>query len=88
MPLKTEMELLATYILEGKDAHSNSDLEKHADWVDEFLPQYEGKITKDNVNDILNKEIGKVFVNVLKDAGVFKCDEEGRKYFMRFIESV
>ena len=86
--LKTEMELLATYILEGKDAHSNSDLEKHADWVDEFLPQYEGKITKENVNDILNKEIGKVFVNVLKDAGVFKCDEEGRKYFMRFIESV
>lgn len=86
--LKTEMEKLADYILCGKDYRSDEDLVKHADWVDEFLPEYEGKITSDNITDILNKEIGKVFVNVLKDAGVFKCDEEGRKYFMRFVESV
>jgi len=86
--LKTEMELLSEYIVDGKDYRSNEDLLKHADWVDEFLPQYEGNITKDNVEEILNKEIGKVFVNVLRDAGVFKCDEQGRKYFMRFIESL
>lgn len=86
--LKTEMELLADYILNGKDYRANEDLNKHADWVDEFLPEYEGKITEDNITDILRKEIGKVFVCVLRDAGVFKCDEQGRKYFMRFIESV
>lgn len=86
--LKTEMELLANYILEGKDIRSCEELEKHADWAEEFLPEYEGKITEDNVDNILRDEIGKVFVNVLRDAGVFKCDEEGRKYFMRFIESI
>jgi len=86
--LKTEVELLAEYILEGKDVRSNADLEKHADWVEEFLPEYEGKINKDNIDDIIKKEIGKVFSKVLEDAGVFKCNEEGRAYFMRFIESV
>ena len=86
--LKTEMELLAEYILENKDIRSNEDLEKHADWAEEFLPEYAGKITKDNINSIIEKEIGKVFVKVLEDAGVFKCSEQGREYFMRFIESV
>ena len=86
--LKDELELLAEYILEGKDIRSNEVLEKHADWAYEFLPEYEGKINKDNVDEILKAEVGKVFVKVLEDAGVFKCDEQGRKYFMRFIESV
>jgi len=86
--LKTEIELLAEYILDGKDYRANEDLEKHADWVDEFLPEYEGKINKDNIDDIIKKEIGKVFSKVLEDAGVFKCTEEGRSYFMRFIDSI
>ena len=32
------------------------------------------------------EEIGQVFVKVLEDAGVYKCTEEGRKAFQRFIE--
>ena len=36
--------------------------------------------------DILKEEIGQVFVKVLEDAGVYKCTEEGRKAFQRFIE--
>lgn len=86
--LKAEMELLSEYILNGKDYRECEELIKHADWADEFLPEYEGRISKENIGEILNAEIGKVFVNVLRDAGVFKCDEQGRKYFMRFIESV
>lgn len=86
--LKTELEKLSHFILEGKNIREDADLEKHADWVDEFLPAYEGKINKDNIDAILKEETGKVFVHVLEDAGVFKCTEEGRKYFMRFIESV
>ena len=86
--LKTELEKLSQFILEGKNIREDADLEKHADWVDEFLPAYEGKINKDNIDAILKEETGKVFVHVLEDAGVFKCTEEGRKYFMRFVESV
>lgn len=86
--LKAELEKLADFILEGKDYRNDDMLNKHADWVDEFLPKYEGKLTKDNIMDVLKEETGKVFVGVLEDAGVYKCTEEGRKYFMRFIDSL
>ena len=83
--LKDEMQLLAEYILEKKDVRSNEVLEKHADWVEEFLPKYDD-INADNVMDIIQDEVGKVFVQVLEDAGVYKCTEEGREAFMRFVD--
>ena len=86
--IKSEMELLARCITEGKDIRSFDELLKHADWAEEFIPKYEGKINEENVDEILKAEIGKVFVKVLEDAGVFKRDKKGREYFMKFIESV
>ena len=85
--LKEELEILADYIVEGKDIRSNEKIAKHADWTDSFLPKYDS-ITKDNVMDILKEETGIVFTHVLEDAGVYKCTEEGRKAFMRFIETL
>lgn len=85
--LKNELELLACYIVEGKDIRSNEDIVKHADWVDGFLPKYDS-ITKENVMDILKEEVGIVFTHVLEDAGVYKCTEEGRNAFMKFIETL
>ena len=82
--LKEELEILAEYLVEGKDILSNEKIEKHAEWVKTFLPKYE-EITKENVMDILQKEVGIVFTHVLEDAGVYKCTEEGRKAFKRFI---
>ncbi len=83
--LKNELELLAGYMADGKDIRSNELLEKHADWVEEFAPRY-ASITKDNVMDIIKKEVGIVFMKVLECSGVYKCDEEGRKAFGRFID--
>ena len=85
--LKEELEILADYIVEGKDLRSNERIAKHADWTDSFLPKYDS-ITKDNVMDILKEETGIVFTHVLEDAGVYKCTEEGRRAFMRFIETL
>ena len=89
--LKEELALLGQYILEGKDVRENEILEKHGDWVDEFLPRYEKQgitLTKENIQTILHQEVGQVFARVLEDAGVFKCDEKGRQAFGRFLESV
>ena len=83
--LKGEMELLKEYILEGKDIRSNEQIEKHADWVDEFLPSYPD-VNAENIEHILEQEVGKVFCQVLEDAGVYKCTEEGLKAFHRFID--
>ncbi len=60
-------------------------LAKHADWVEEFLPKYDS-VTRENIQDILFKEVGNVFVHVLEDAGVYKCTPEGREAFGRFID--
>ena len=75
------------YILDGKDVASNEKIEKHAQWVKEFLPKYD-HLDKDNIEEVLHKEVGNVFVHVLEDAGDYKCTGEGRAAFMRFIENL
>ena len=85
--LKDEMEKLAEAILAGADLRQDELLEKHADWVEEFRPKYP-QISQDTVMDILHKEIGNVFMQVLEDSGVYKRDEEGQAAFDRFIASL
>ncbi len=84
--LKSEMDLMAEYILAGKDLRTDETLEKHADWYDTFKDAY--TFTEENVETILQDEIGKVFVKVLEDAGVYKCTSEGRAAFQRFIDTL
>lgn len=85
--LKDEMAALEKAILSGSAIREDEVLEKHADWVDEFLPKYSG-ITADSIHEIIQKEIGLVFNEVLEDAGVYKCDQAGREGFLRFIASM
>ncbi|MCR4673774.1 MAG: UDP-glucose--hexose-1-phosphate uridylyltransferase [Lachnospiraceae bacterium] len=84
--LKGELEQLAEAILADKDLRADETLAKHADWVEEFKGNY--TITKDNVEEILQKEVGKVFCQVLEDAGVFKCNEEGLAFFRKFVSTL
>lgn len=85
--LKEELTLLGSYIIEGKDIRSSEMLRKHADWVEEFLPDYE-LVTKDNIDEILQRETGRVFARVLEDAGVYKCSTAGRERFAAFLHQV
>ena len=85
--LKEELELLEEYILSGKDISSNEKIAKHEDWVKELLEKYPD-INAENIQAILQKEVGLVFVHVLEDAGVYKCTPKGREDFMRFVDSL
>lgn len=84
--LKKEMELLEEYILNHKDIRANEEIVKHADWVEEWIGNYE--ITEQNIHTIIQDEISKVFVKVLECAGVYKRNEEGQTSFRKFIESL
>ena len=84
---KGEMELLKEYIIEKKDIRSNDQIAKHADWTDAFLSEYDN-VTEENIEQILEQEVGKVFCKVLEDAGVYKCTDEGIKAFKRFISTL
>ena len=83
--LKKEMELLADCLVRGETPDKYEELQKHAKWAEDIVSRYDD-INENNVMDILKEEIGKVFVKVLEDAGVYKCTKEGRDAFDRFIE--
>ena len=84
--LKTEMALLKTAILENRDIEKDDILSKHAEWAKEITAKY--SVNKDNIDKIIEDEIGLVFARVLEHAGVYKRDEKGKKAFIKFIESV
>jgi len=80
--LKKEIADLETCILAGKDPADDVVLAKHADWIKEI--QERRMLTEENIHEVLLEEIGKIFAEVLEDAGVFKCTPEGREAFLRF----
>ena len=81
-----EMDVLAMYLAEGKDITLDERTAKHAAWVNSFAPKYQ--ISYENAGEILQKEIGRTFEEVLEDAGVYKCTKEGRDAFLRFAKTV
>ena len=84
--LKDELHALADGILSGADLRADDTLAKHADWVDELKRRY--TFTKENALDLLLQETGRVFTQVLEDAGVFKRDAQGQAAFLRFVDAV
>ena len=85
--LKGEMAQLKEAILTRADLRSDEVLTKHADWVEEFMPRYE-MIDASNIDGIIEKEIGLVFMEVLEDAGVYKRTPQGQEAFDRFLQSL
>jgi len=84
--LKNELKELADALVSGADLRGSDAIAKHADWAEELKTRY--TFTADNVEGILQDEVGKVFARVLQDAGVYKCTPEGRAAFQKFIASV
>jgi UDPglucose--hexose-1-phosphate uridylyltransferase len=84
--LKNEMAILEEVILAGKNPADDERVAAHADWFARFKDNY--TFTAENTTEILRAEIGKTFVRVLEDAGVYKCTEEGRNAFTKFVDSV
>jgi UDPglucose--hexose-1-phosphate uridylyltransferase len=85
--LKEEIEVLKEYILAGKEINTNELIKKHENWVEEFILRYD-YVNEDNIDIIINKEIGMVFAKVLEHAGVYKRNPKGQEAFMRFIQSL
>ena len=84
--LKDEISVMKSAILSRQSFTEIPEIEKHAAWFDAFRENYD--FTEENTEEILKSEIAKTFVRVLKDAGVYKTDENGRRAFLRFIDYV
>ena len=85
--LKDEMAILKDAILNHKDVSEIPKISKHSEWVNEFVSQYD-EINENNIDSIIQNEIGMAFLNVLLDAGVFKRTPEGQKAFDKFIKTL
>lgn len=59
---------------------------KHESWAERLIE--DNTFTKDNVETILQKEIGLIFSRILAQAGVFKRTEQGKTAFKRFIQTL
>ncbi|MBQ8202917.1 MAG: UDP-glucose--hexose-1-phosphate uridylyltransferase [Clostridia bacterium] len=84
--LKTELKALGEKLVSG-DAITEEELLKHKIWAEQIKEKYTD-INKDNIDEIIKREVGLVFERVLEDAGVFKRDQKGQDAFVRFMESV
>ena len=84
--LKTELAAVAEKLAKGEDLRADPLTASHADWAEGFAGKYE--ITADNALDVVQKETGLVFAQVLEHAGVYKRNAEGKEAFLRFLNTL
>ncbi|MCD7882888.1 MAG: UDP-glucose--hexose-1-phosphate uridylyltransferase [Lachnospiraceae bacterium] len=98
--LKGELEHLKVAMVEGRDISEDEELSKHAVWVEELKVKYRNSTStavndagvicfaREDIDRIIEDEVGLVFSKVLEHAGVYKRTAEGQAAFLRFVESV
>ncbi len=85
--LATELVLLEEMMVNGLDLTARPETIHHAEWAKAVLSAHP-EFSADNARTILEEEVGKVFLEVLTDAGVFKRNEEGQAAFLRFVHII
>ncbi|MDA1476935.1 UDP-glucose--hexose-1-phosphate uridylyltransferase [Bacillus changyiensis] len=78
--LKTELTEIKKYLL-GQPTEVKA---YHQTWAEELKSKYGTLTNEDQAEEMLRQEVGKKFVKVLEDAGVFKEHQA----FMRFIHAI
>jgi len=79
--LKDELEEIKNYLLSGLKQPLSESLKKHEHWIEQLSQM---SLTIENIDQILQDEVGRIFEKVLEDCGVFKA--ESRAEFYRFVE--
>ncbi len=88
--LKKELSELANALAFGKDISEDEVLGKHADWISGIRGRYDKESFSDSADalEILKKETGLVYADILDQCGVFKRTASGQEALMRFIRSI
>lgn len=83
--LKTELETLRKWIADGMPDAYDASIEKHIEWARGFVPQYP---QDSDWEQVIRDEIGRVFMRVLEQCGVFARTEDGKAGFLQFIKTI
>ena len=85
--LAKDIGMIESAMLRGESLVAIPELTGHAKWAQQVLERHP-EFCEENARRILEEEIGKVFLEVLLDAGVFKRDKNGKAAFERFTEII
>lgn len=83
--LKMELQIIKNYLLQGvEDISTDIIVLKHSQWYNYIVHKYPSIEEKD-ADEILRKEIGLKFQEILCHSGVFKRDKAGLEAFDKFL---
>lgn len=88
--LKEELSYIKECLLDENRYYEiiqNETLKPHLSWFNEIKDKY-NDINKNNIDKIIEDEVGFVFEKVLEDCGVFKWDKEGKEAMSRYINDL
>ncbi len=85
--LAKETELLKQCMCNGTSISEKPEIMSHAEWASDILNRYHD-FSEKTADDILKREIGAVFEQVLFDSGVFKRDNKGKAAFENFVQDI
>ena len=81
--LKKELAEVEKYVLN----QYNEMADYHKDWADAIKTSHP-ETSSETVSEVVKQAVGRTFVRVLEDAGVYKRNRQGQAAFMRFVESI
>lgn len=82
--LAVELKAVENALLEKRDLTKDPLTAAHSQWAEEILGRHP-EFSRENAEEIIKYETGRVFEEVLCDSGVFKRSEQGQNAFDRFI---
>lgn len=82
--LKSELAEVEKFLL----GQENAMKEYHRPWAEQLAKDNAERISAASVEDIVRQAVGRVFLRVLMDAGVYKRDAAGQAGFRKFITHV
>ena len=82
--LNRELQIIEDGIVSGEDVLGDDRIASHADWLRVFIGELKGA-ERPAIRRRLEQEVGKVFLHVLEDAGVYQNTTGGREALRRFL---
>jgi len=72
----------------GWETDEEHPLHKHADWIRGLIAAHGTSLGEGEAERLLQDEVGRIFLQVLTHAGVFKQDAQGQAAFAAFLQSI
>ena len=63
-------------------------MDQHRPWIQELIKKYGDYLAAEEARQVIKKEVGQKFAEVLACAGVYKLNDEGLNGFKAFLESI